>query len=232
MLGWNRRNLRGDLFVSYNRGWGDGAAVFVYDDESFEGSTSRRVREDVDYRYDGETTEYTAIARLGGTKEVYDGFRFSSGVYASYHNQKFVEDADGAGTLELRDYTLVNNFASPFRQRVWALEDEMQFRVPLALEWDATSVLVFRTAVTVLLQRNEYETAARQSVELGGVPSPYFAGMSQQNHVIRYSNTTSLRAGFGVNIRDRLVADFLSSVDYYGSVDLTSFTYLTILYRF
>jgi hypothetical protein len=219
--------LRTKHGFSWSEGNGDGSALYRVDDEIYDGFVNEFYNESVDNIYDGDTRRYTATSTIGFVNEVFEGITFAAGTDVSYINSEFEENADGDADVGYVRPETTLTVESPFRQRIWYTSDQLYLHVPASVEWEVNSYLNLRVGLFFNASRREIEVSERQSADLLGVQLPFDHLSLHDGHYVVYATGVSSVLGFTVNLRERLVLDFLDT----STSDL-GFSNLTVTYTF
>jgi hypothetical protein len=213
--------------ITWSEGRGDGAAAYRVDDEFYDGIISQVYNEVVDYTYDGDTRQYMLSSTIGLAGEVYNGLTAAVGSRIFYVSSAFEEDADGSAGIRFVRFDTSLSVETPFQQRVRYGGEGLQLHVPASLEWEIHSYLTFRLGLLFTASRLDYDASGRQSADLLGVQLPFDdLSRNEENHVI-YSTSVSSVVGFALNLKEKILVDFLDT-----NAGEVGFSYVSVRYKF
>jgi hypothetical protein len=213
--------------ASWSEGYGDGRGFYRVDDEIYDGIVNELYNEALGHTYDGDTRQYLFTSAIGIAEEVYDGITVAAGARAYYRHSEFEEDADGPAEVRYVRPDTTFLMKSLFGQRIWHSGEWISLSVPASVEWEINSYLDLRIGLLFGASRREYEGGNRQSAEMLGEQIPFDDLSKRDEHYIAYSTGVSAVVGFALNLKERLILDFLDT-----SAGDFGFSYVSIRYDF
>lgn len=232
---WNvREHIRAVHSIAWHRSWGDGRAEFASDDLYY--SASR----DIDsrsggYAYDGILSNLYVTTATGYSKEIHEGFVAMFGVKGVYSQLDFEEDGEGSAGIFLDQsngsYDSLSS-SSSYVQKHDRDQTEYTFVIPVGCEWRVHDYINLRIGIEITAYHSSSTDGFRKSVPAIELPPEFEMRGTNISHSTDYETHARFNNGIEVNIRDRLILEFLAFSSHYSSIRLADYGYVSVRYLF